>query len=138
MKKILFLCSFLLFASSVFAQTPPAPTSYELRITGASSSTYSFAAATVNCTLTTDPGGAGTVNPRYLVWDGPTQGTVCSHDTGNNTGPLFALPIGDYSASLVAVATSGSVVALSPPSNSVSFSRLVPPAARTGFRVRGA
>lgn len=128
----------LLLGSVAYAQTPPPATSYDLQITGAASSTYSFAANTVSCNQA-EPGTAGTVNPRFLVWtDELNAGRVCFHDTGANTGPLFALPIGDYSAVLYAVNTTGSVVARSDPSNSVSFSRLVKPAARTGFHVRGA
>jgi len=125
----------LVMPVSAFAQVP---THYDLNITGASSSTYRFAAATTQCNLTGEPGAAGTINPRYLVWDDTLTGNgrLCMHDTGNNTGPLFALPIGAYTAVLNAVVIAGTDVLISPPSNAVSFSRLTMPAVRTGFRVR--
>lgn len=137
MRKLI-LAFALLVPVSVYAQTPPPATSYELAITGASSSTYSFNANTVTCN-SPEPGTSGTVNPRFLVWtDELNAGRVCFHDTGANTGPLFALPIGDYSVVLTAINTTGTVVARSNPSNTATFTRLVQPAARTGFHVRGA
>lgn len=137
MKLFLVTCA-LLISVNAYAQTPT-PTNYELNITGASSSTYGFLATAVTCNVATDPGGVGNVNPRYLIWDDPTNaGRLCVHDTGANTGALFALPIGDYTANLVAVVSTGTNSVRSAPSNTASFSRLVQPAARTGFRVRGA
>jgi hypothetical protein len=119
-----------------FAQTVP-PTHYDLQITGASSSTYRFAVGTTVCNLTAEPGTTGTINPRYLVWDDNlVAGRLCMHDTGNNVGPLFALPIGAYTGVLFAVVVAGTDVLRSNPSNAASFSRLAMPAARTGFRVR--
>lgn len=130
-------CALLFSPNLAFGQTPT-PTNYELNITGAASSTYGFLASAVNCNVTVEPGSVGNINPRYLVWDDPVNaGRICVHDTGANTGPLFALPIGDYSANLVAVVSTASNSVRSNPSNSVSFSRLTPPAVRTGFRVRG-
>lgn len=135
MKKLL-LALALLIPINAFAQNP---TNYELNITGASSSTYGFLASTVTCNLTVEPGSAGSINPRYLVWDDPSNaGRLCVHDTGANTGPLFALPIGDYTANLVAVISTATNSVRSAPSNNASFSRLTQPAVRTGFRVRGA
>lgn len=135
-----FLLAILIFGGSVAsAQTPPPPTSYDLVMTGATQTTYSFPAAQAICNVTTDPGVPGTLNPRYLVWnDAVNAGRICVHDTGNGTGPLFALPIGDYTGILYAVASTGTQSVRSDPSNTVGFSRLVPSAARTGFRVRGA
>ena len=52
-------------------------------------------------------------------------GRVCIHDTGASSGPLFALPIGSYSATLQA----GNEAAYSAPSNAASFSKLAPPSA---------
>lgn len=136
MKRFILTLTFLLLAVSALAQQP---NEYRLNIVGASSSTYTFASSTVTCNLSADPGSPGVINPRYLVWDDPVNsGRACSHDTGANTGPLFALPIGDYTATLVAVVSTPTNTLQSPPSNPVNFSRLVQPAARTGFRVRGA
>lgn len=139
MRYWILICA-LLISSSAYAQTPPPATSYELQITGTSSSTYSFAASTVICNSPTEPGTAGIVNPRFVVWDDPNAANrFCYHDTGASTGPLFALPFGDYSALLVAIATTtGGTQARSLPSNNFPFSRLVPPVTRTGVHVRGA
>lgn len=118
--------------------TAHAQTGYALDITGTASSTYSFAATSVQCNVQNLPGVEATINPRYLAWDDPSApNRFCIHDTGNNTGPLFALPIGQYAISLRATNTVGSDTVSSPPSNTVNFSRLVTPAARTGLRVRG-
>lgn len=126
---------FGLFATVASAQT----VSYELNINGAASSVYPFAASVVTCNVTTLPGTGGTLNPRFIAWDDPDNtGRYCFHDTGNNSGVLFALPIGAYTSNLVKVHTLGSDVLRSAPSNTVNFSRLVPPVAVTGLRVRGA
>ena len=137
MKKLILL-ALLLVPVSAFAQTPPAPTSYRAVIAGAASSNYDFPVAAVQCGATALPGTPTTVNPRLLVWDHTVANQFCVHDTGNATGPLFALPIGDYTITLFAIASTGSASISSEPSNTVPFSRLVPPAARTGLRVRGA
>lgn len=137
MKKILFTCAFLFISSLAQAQDPT--TNYELTMVGATTTTYGFTRAQAQCNQTVEPGAPGTINPRYLVWDDVINaGRICVHDTGNGTGPLFALPIGDYSANLVAIAATGTNSLRSGPSNTVSFTRLAQPAARTGFRVRGA
>lgn len=111
---------------------------YELTMVGATTTTYGFLSTQVQCNQTTEPGTGTNINPRWLVWNDPVNtGRICYHDTGNSTGVLFALPIGDYTASLVAINASATAELRSDPSNSASFSRLVKPAARTGFRVRG-
>lgn len=137
MKKFL-LCIALALSTSVYAQ-PPQPTHYDLQITGSSSSTYRFTVGTTTCNLAADPGTGTTVNPRLLVWDDiNVAGRFCMHDTGNNTGPLFALPIGAYTGVLYAVVVAGTDQLRSNPSNPASFSRLAQPAARTGFHVSSA
>lgn len=135
MRTFLFTVVFSVFVSIANAQV--IPTHYDYDIVGTASSTYTFPASSVTCGPTA-PGQPTTVNPRYLVWDSDVATQVCVHDTGNNTGPLFALPIGDYSVTLYAVAQTATNRVRSLPSNVVPFSRLVPPAARTGLRVRSA
>lgn len=137
MKKLLLLG--LLFVPTL-AEAQVDATHYNLVINGAASSRYNFPAASLTCNLATLPGTDTALNPRYVVWNDPlVAGRYCSHDTGANTGPLFALPIGDYTAFIEPeVRTPSGASVLGPPSNIASFSRLVPPAARTGLRVRGA
>jgi hypothetical protein len=135
MRNIITAISILLLSSvTAYAQDVPV-TGYDLDIRGTSSSTYSFLPSTVRCAIVDIPGNPGTVNPRYLVWD-DTATTVCVHDTGANTGALFALPIGSYTAQLYATNGTGTDKIRSNPSNQVNFSRLAMPAARTGLRVR--
>lgn len=132
MKRLILTIIFATLAVPGYSQT----LSYELNISGAASSVYPF--TSVQCNQSTLPGSSGTINPRYLVWDDPSNSNrYCVHDTGAGTGPLFALPIGDYSANLVAINSTPTAVLRSEPSNTATFSRLTPPAVRTGFRVRG-
>jgi hypothetical protein len=136
MKKILLV---LLLLPVITSAQVVIPTDYEFRITGVSSSTYTFPHANVVCNVQALPGAETTLNPRYIVWnDESNPGRYCVNDTGQNTGPLFGLPIGDFQASLVAVVATPTARLESQPSNTVSFSRLAQPAARTGLRVRGA
>lgn len=96
---------------------------WRLEITGAASSTYDFTTVTCNQAA---PAGTETVNPSLVVWDDPANaGRVCVHDTGTGSGPLFALPIGAYSATLRA----GNAAGYSVPSSPAPFSRLAPPSA---------
>ncbi len=130
-------CALLLTPTFAYAQDPA--TNFELTMVGATTTTYGFLRSQTQCNQAAEPGVGGTINPRYLVWNDPDNaGRICFHDTGNGTGPLFALPIGDYTGNLVAIASTGTSSLRSGPSNTVSFSRLTPPAVRTGFHVRGA
>lgn len=96
---------------------------WRLEITGTQSSTYDFVTVTCN---QAPPAVGSTTNPRYIIWDDPANaGQVCLHDTGDGSGPLFALPIGAYSATLRA----GNEAGYSAPSNAAGFSRLAPPSA---------
>lgn len=95
---------------------------WRLSITGAASSTYDF--TTVQCDQAPPPAGS-TVNPQFIIWDDPANaGRVCIHDTTAG-GPLLALPIGAYTATLAA----GNEAGYSPESNTAPFTRLAPPSA---------
>jgi hypothetical protein len=118
------------------------PTNYELNIylRGATSrmTFFAFQHSGVTCNLTTTPGIPGSLNPRYLIWDDENNvNRFCVYDTGNGTGPLFALPVADYEAGLVAFVTTPTATVASPESAHANFSRLAQPAVRTGFRVTG-
>lgn len=126
MKYVLMTVTMMTLAGPALAQTADR---WRLEITGAASSAYDFTTASCN---QAPPAIGSTVNPNLIIWDDPSNaGRVCLHDTGVGTGPLFALPIGAYTATLRA----GNAAGYSNPSNSASFTRLAPPtAAPTGLR----
>jgi hypothetical protein len=134
MTRTLSLAALLLMLPATL-QAQEAIERYELRsyTSGAQAplQTTNIPATEVQCNQVPPSPGTSTVNPTKATWDDPaTQGRVCVW-TDAGGGPLFSLPNGTYEGSLVAINAGGS----SPESNRAPFSRLSPPAARTGFRL---
>lgn len=136
MKRILLALALLVLPAIAQAQEVVPIDGYRLNIypgTGAAAPlTFTeFLSANVTCNQTPPPPGT-TINPNKAVWDDAANaGKVCIW-TDPGTGPLLALPpVGTFEATLSAYNAAGRSVE----SNRAPFSRLTPPAVRTGFKI---
>jgi hypothetical protein len=125
-----FWCGLVLaFAMDGFAQSPA--TSYELRFTPSTQSPFAFPATSVTCNLVPSPAGASTVNPDKIEWtDTANAGRVCRY-VAQPGDSLLGLPLGAWSAKLVAI----NAVGPSAESNAAPFSRDAAQSAPSGLRV---
>lgn len=122
----------LAFGSVAAAQTP---TSYQLKYynVGAAQplqASDAFVAADALCNQA-PPAATSTVNPTRVVWDDAgNAGRVCVYVVPSS-GALPSLPTpGTYEGTLTAINSAGSAESARAP-----FSRLAPPAARTGVSI---
>ena len=88
-----------------------------------------FLAQSISCNQTPPPPTQSTVNPTRAVWDDPDRtGRVCVYVAPSGSA-LLSFPVGAYEGSLVAINESGQSESARAP-----FSRVAPPAVKTGFR----
>lgn len=94
-------------------------------------STFTFLSSAVTCNLPQPSGTLSNVNPTRVIWNDPNiTGRACIW-TDPGSGPLFALPIGNYEATLTATNSVGT----SAETARVPFSKQSVPAVVTGLRL---
>lgn len=81
----------------------------------------------------TPPSTSNTVNPDKFLWTDPDNaGKVCIYNVPpTGTGAILTLPTGSYQGSVTAINQAGAATE----SMMAPFSRLSPPAARTGVKI---